>query len=71
MDVLPQDLVKYRSREIRVSTFLIAPKFDEHLGSRAAEKFVKFQSDTTIIASNLAVSIFHGICRKDVLLFAE
>ena len=32
-NVLPQDLVKYRSHEIRVSTFPIVLKFDRRLGS--------------------------------------
>ena len=36
-DVLPQDLAKSRSREIRIWTFPIALKFDRHLGSTAAE----------------------------------
>ena len=31
-------------------------KFDRHLGSSAAEMPVKFQSDTTILTSNLAAS---------------
>ena len=41
-DALPQDLVKTRNREIRVYTFLIALKFDRHLGSAAAEMPVNF-----------------------------
>ena len=36
-DVLPQDLVKSRSREIPVQTYLIALEFDKHLVSDAAE----------------------------------
>ena len=60
-DVLRQDLVKSRSREIRVSTSLIALKFVRHLGSSAAEMPVKFQSDTRIITSNLAASRLHEI----------
>ena len=47
-DVLPQDLVKSRRREIRVQTFPIALKFDRHLGSSAAKLPVKFQSDVFI-----------------------
>ena len=35
-DVLPQDLAKIRSREIRVETFPIALKYDRHLGGTAA-----------------------------------
>ena len=55
-DVLPQDLVKSRIREIQVYTFPIPLKFDGHFDSRATEMFVKFQSDTIIIASNLVAS---------------
>ena len=62
-DVLPQDLMKSRSREIRVDTFPIALKFDRQLGSSAAEMPVKFQSDKIIMTSNPAVSRFHEICR--------
>ena len=60
-DVLPQDLVKSRTREIRVSTFPISLKFDRHLG--AVEMLVKFHSDTIIIISNLADSRRHEIWR--------
>ena len=42
------DLVKSRSRGIRISTFPIALKFNRHLGSSAAEMPVKFQSDTSL-----------------------
>ena len=49
MYVLSQDLVKSRSREIRVKTFQIVPKFDKHLGSSAAEVPAKFQNNTIII----------------------
>ena len=52
--VLSQDLVKSRSREIRVKTFPSALKFDRHLGSSAAEMPTKFQSDTIIATSSLA-----------------
>ena len=55
-DVLPQYLVKSRSREIRVYTFPIALKFNRHFGSSVAEMPVKFQSDTNIITSNLLAS---------------
>ena len=42
-DVLAQDLVKSRSRAIRVETFPIAAlKFDRHIGSSAAELPVTF-----------------------------
>ena len=58
-DVLPQDLGKSRSREIWVSIFPIALKFDSHLGSSAVEMPVKFQSDTIIIPCNPATSRLH------------
>ena len=51
--VLPQDLVKFRSREIQIQTFQITLKFDRHLGSSAAEISVKFQNDIIIITPNL------------------
>ena len=70
-DVLSQDLVKSRSREIRILTFLIAIKYDRHLGSRAAEMPVKFQIDTIIMTSNLAASRLHEIRRQDVLSLSE
>ena len=35
-DVLSQDLPKSRSREIHIYIFLIALKFDKHLGNSAA-----------------------------------
>ena len=39
--VLPQDLVKSRSHEIRVYTFPLALKFYRHIGSITAEMPVK------------------------------
>ena len=60
-DVLPQDRVTSRGRDIRVYTFPIAVKFDRHLGSSAAEMPIKFQSDTIITTSNLAALSFHEI----------
>ena len=41
-DILPQDLVKYRSREIGYHNDRIAPKFYGYLGSAATEVPVKF-----------------------------
>ena len=61
-DVLPQYLVKTRSREIIVYIFSIAfQTFDRHLGSCAAEMAVKFQSDTNIITPNRAAARLHKI----------
>ena len=58
LTVLPQDLVKSPSHEIRVKMFPITLKFDRHLGSSMP---VKFQSDTIIKTSNLATSRLHKI----------
>ena len=59
MDVVPQDLVMFRSHEIQVKTFPIALKFYMDLGSSAVEMPVKFQNDTTIRTVNLAASRPH------------
>ena len=53
-DVLPQNLVKSRRREIQVWTFPIALKIDMHLCSCIAELPVLFQSHEIIIASDLS-----------------
>ena len=45
LDVLPSNLVKSRSREIRCYNERSALKFDRHLGSAAADVPVKFQND--------------------------
>ena len=63
MDVLPQDRVMSRSRETHVLIFPITLKFDKLLGRSDAEMPVKFQSDTSIITSNLVVSRLHEILR--------
>ena len=44
----------------------MALKFDRHIGSTAAEVPVKFQSDRTILNTNLAASRLDEILRKDV-----
>ena len=59
-NVLLQDFVKSRSREIRIYTFLVTLNFDRQLDSRTAEILVTFQSDTIIRKSNLAASRLHG-----------
>ena len=56
MDVLPQDLVKFRCREIRIYTFPIALQFNRHIGRGTAEMPVKYQSGMYITTSNLAAS---------------
>ena len=62
-DVLPQELVKYPSREIRAYTFPIGLKFDRYLDSNAFEMPDKFESDMIIIAANLAATRLHEIWR--------
>ena len=66
--VLPQDLVKSRSHEIRVQAFPIALKFDRHINSSAVERLMKFHDDAISIISNLAR--FHGIW-WDILPLSE
>ena len=61
--ILPQDLAKSRSIEIRVYTFPIILKFDRYLGGTAAEMPAKFRSDTISITPNLATPTLHGIWR--------
>ena len=65
-DVFSYNLVKSRSHEIGTINCRIALKFDRHIGSTAAEVPVKFQSDWTILNTNLAASILYEILRKDV-----
>ena len=62
-DVLSQDLVKYRSHEIGTLNCRIALKFDRHIGSNATKVPVKFQSDRTILNTNLVASRLHEILR--------
>ena len=62
-DVLPQDLVESRSRDIRVQTFPISLKSDRHLGGSAAEMPVYFQSDTINITPNPVASRLYEIWR--------
>ena len=59
-DVLPQDLMKPRSCEIRVKNFSIILKFDRHLGNDAAMT-AKIQSDTIIITYTFVASRIHVI----------
>ena len=55
--VFSYDLVKSRNHEIGTLNCRIALKFDRH---------IKFQSDRTILNTNLAASRFYEILRKDV-----
>ena len=54
-------VVKSRSREIGTLNCCIALKFDRHIGSTAAKVPVKFQSDRTILNTNLAASRLYEI----------
>ena len=58
--------MKSRSHEIGTLNCRIALKFDRHIGSNAAAVPVKFQSDRTILNTNLAASRLDEILRKDV-----
>ena len=66
VNLATQDLVKSRSHEICTLNRRIALKFDRHIGSNAAEVPVKFQSDRTILNTNLVASRLDEILRKDV-----
>ena len=55
-DVLSSDLVKSQSHETGTLNCHMASKFDRHMGSNAAEVPVKFQSDRTILNTNLVAS---------------
>ena len=61
IDVLPQNLVKSRSREIVCINDRFALQFYRHLGSVAAEVPVKFQSNWKSLNPNLATSRLHEI----------
>ena len=61
--VLPQDLVKSGSHNIRGLTFRIALKFDRHRGSSTPEMPVNFGSETIVISSNLVDAKLHEIWR--------
>ena len=63
MDVLPQNLVKSRSRGIWVQTFPITLKCGRHQGSSAAEIPFNSQNDRIIITSNIAASRLHDFDR--------
>ena len=52
-----------RSREIGSLNYRIALKFDRHFGSTAADVPVKFQSDRSILNTNLVASRLCEILR--------
>ena len=58
-DILLQDLVKSRSREIGYYDDPIALEFDRHFGSDAAEAPVEFRSGWKSLNPNLAASRLH------------
>ena len=63
----PKRRLSVRSRKVsKPRDCRIALKFDRHIGSNAAEVPVKFQSDRTILNTNLAASRLYEILRKDV-----
>ena len=70
-DILPSNLVKFRSLEIGCHDYRIVLKFDRHLGTDAADVPAKFQSDCNNVNSNPAASRLHEILRKEVHLLSE
>ena len=62
-DVLLQDLVTYRSREIGCYNDRVALKFCRHPDKAAAEIPVKFQSDWKSVKPNLMASKLQEILR--------
>ena len=62
-DLLPQDLVESRSREIGYYNNGTALKLGRHLDSAAVEVPVKSQSDWKSLNPNLAASRLHDILR--------
>ena len=61
-----QCIINHATTQIGTLNCCVALKFDRHIGSTAAEVPVKFQSDRTILNTNLADSILYEILRKDV-----
>ena len=59
-DVLPLNIVKFRSREVECYNDYNALKFDWHLGSSADDVPVKFQSDQKSQHPNPAASRLRG-----------
>ena len=59
----PREVSKPRDRYFKLSYRF---EIDRHIGSTAAEVPVKFQSDQTILNTNLAASRLYEILRKDV-----
>ena len=62
-NVLPQNLVMSRSREIGCNDDRIALKLDRHLGGAVAEVPVKFQVDSKSLNPNLAAWRLHEVLR--------
>ena len=53
--------MKALTHEIGSLNFLVALKFDRHIGSSAAEVLVKFQSDQAILNTNIVALRLHMI----------
>ena len=70
-DILAQDLVKSRSRDIGYYHDRIALKFDRHLGSAAAKVPFKIQSDCESLNTNRAAVGLREILRYDVRPLSE
>ena len=63
--------MKSQSCEIDSLNDHITLKFDMHISSSAAEVPVKFQSDQTIMNTNLVDLRLHEILQKDILSDSE
>ena len=73
-DLLPQDLMKSRSRENRGYTFPIPLKFDRHFGSSAAEMPVKLPSDmiiTDVLSQDLVKPWSHELGSQNLYIVAK
>ena len=70
-DILAQDLVKSRSRDIGYYHDRIALKFDRHLGSAAAKVAFKIQSDCESLNTNRAAVGLREILQYDVRPLSE
>ena len=63
--------MKSRSRGTGNVNHRVTLEFDSRLGSIGAETSVKFQSDRTVLNTNLTVSTLVEILRLDVLCDTE
>ena len=65
--ILLLDLVKPRCRKIGSLIYCITLKSDRHIDSNAADVPIKFQSNRTILNTNLVASRLHEILQYDFL----